>query len=120
MRIFHVTISREFDCTIAAESEENLDSALQEYSYEFEDWSDRPWTWVIRDPFDRVRSSKQFRLIGDEPEQPDMALIQEDILCFSDAEDRDEELMGKIRETIRAHKRKITQDELQEKLPGIE
>jgi hypothetical protein len=120
MRIFHVTISREFDCTIAAESEENLDSALQEYSYEFEDWSDAKWMWVIHDPLEKVRTSKHFSLVDDEPHGPDMAVLDEEILCLNDATDRDNELMEKIRETIRQHKRKIAQNELQEKLPGIE
>ena len=119
MRIYNVVISRELDCTIAAESEEALDLALNDYSYEFEDWGDSQWVWTIHDPLTRVKSSRHFSYVDDEPNQPDMALLDGEILNMCDAISRDKDLMDKVSEVIRAHKRKIAQDENQAKLPGI-
>lgn len=117
MRIFNVTLTREMQCTIAAENEAELIKALKDARYDFDDWDPPEWDWSIHDPLTQIRSTKDLPRMKMEPQEPDMGV--DDRGEIKAIEDLPETLMDEVRATLLDHQRKIVQEELQVKLPGM-
>ena len=47
MQVFHITITKEFDCTILAESHDEVDKALKAQHREIDCWNPPDWEWDI-------------------------------------------------------------------------
>lgn len=120
MRIFEVTISKQESFTIAAESREALEDALENGARDFDDWlSSSEWEWDCHDPLREAKSLRASEAYPDKPTVPDMALTESgDILSWFDHDG--EVLMEAIERTILEHKRRVWQEHNQMKLPGIQ
>jgi hypothetical protein len=74
-RIFHVTFTREFQCSIVAESEAELDAALESQDHEFDEWADQDkWEYQITDHLRMVKQIGQPSMIPKEFKEPDMGV----------------------------------------------
>ena len=117
MRIFDVTINREENWQIAANSEDELDEALENARHELDDWCGSPWEWHISDPLRRIQTVAQSKKYPDKPAVPDMAVMENgEIVNWFDVE---EDLMAVIEQHILRVKREIWQRENQLILPGV-
>jgi hypothetical protein len=117
MRIYNVTLTRELQCTIAAENEQDLEKALQDAQYEIDDWNPSDWEWTVYDPLKQVKTVGDLNRYPDSPKEPDMVVDRGTVLALDDVDVA--EVIEKIEETIRAHKAKIAFDAVQMKIPGI-
>lgn len=114
MRVFRVRLFREMDLTIAAESEKELEEALREARYDFDDWNPPTWDWTVTDPLGRCRTMAEVDRIR--VEEPDMGVVKGEIRAH---EDCDDDLMERIEATVKETQRKIYVEALQVKLPGV-
>lgn len=58
MRVYHVCLTKEFDCTILAPSKESLEKALDNVEMDIDrDWDPPDWTWFIRDPLETIKKA---------------------------------------------------------------
>ena len=119
MRVFQVTLTREMNCTIAAENEAELEKALENLdTWDFDDWNPPDWEWSIYDPLKRVLTSKDAERFPNHLKKPDMAVKDEEILSIEDVGAT--KVMDQVEVTIREHKQKILLAEVQARLPGID
>ena len=57
-RVFHITLTKTFDCTILADSEKDIEQALEENEDEIDrDWNPPNWEWTINDPLKMIKNS---------------------------------------------------------------
>ena len=119
MRIYHVTLTREFNCTIAAENEAELEAALEKAKYDFDDWDPPEWEWSVFDPLKTLKKPKDIERLPKWQTPPNMGVDDRgEIVAFSDLDEA--ETMAKIEETTREVKLAVGMSELQKKLPGVE
>lgn len=109
-RIFHVTLRREMECTIVAESEAELDAALTKA--DLDDWDPPDWEWDITDPTKLLRTTKDLDRLPDEPDAPDMGVIKREVLAFSDVEAEVPDILEQISNETKALKQRITLEEI--------
>jgi len=117
-RVFHVSLQRTFDCTIVADTKEELEEALGSLSsYDFDEWDLPEWTWTIRDPLENL-NVKNLDSIPDSPSKsPTMGVLGGEILNFSDVLARKPDIREELTEEVKAVKRRVTVDELNLSLP---
>lgn len=119
MRIYHVTLTREMHCTIAAENEAELQKALADASYDFDDWNPPDWEWSVFDPLSTIERVADLERLPTEQKRPHMGVDDRgEIVAFSDLDEA--ETMAKIEETVRAVKLRVGMAEVQGKIPGVE
>lgn len=117
MRIYNVTLTRELQCTIAAENEQELEKALENAQYDIDDWNPSDWEWTVYDPLKQVRVVGDLNRYPDSPREPVMVVDRGAVVSIEDVGVA--EIMEKVEATIRAHKAKIALDAVQMKIPGI-
>lgn len=119
MRIYHVTLTREMTCTIAAENEAELEAALKEAAYDFDDWNPPEWEWTVFDPLSRVKKPEDLERLPKWQAKPDMGVDDRgEIRAFSDLDGA--ATMEKIEATVREVKATVGMSDRQGKLPGVE
>jgi hypothetical protein len=93
-RIFHVTFTREFDATIAADSLEELEEALNSQRREFDDWTDSSdWDFNISDPYQGIKNADQ---IPRSFKEPDMGVVDGECQSIVDYEAEHPDYMDKV------------------------
>ena len=119
MRIYHVTLTREMNCTIAAENEAELQKALADASYDFDDWNPPDWEWTVFDPLKAIKKPEDLERLPKWQEKPDMGVDDRgEIRAFSDLDEA--ATMEKIEATVREVKLTVGMSDRQGKLPGVE
>ena len=109
-RIFHVTLRREMECTVVAESEEELEIALG--NADIEDWDVPDWEWDITDPTKLLRTTKDLDRLPDDPDAPDMGVVKSEVLAFSDVKAEVPDILDQVASDTRAIKQRITLEEI--------
>jgi hypothetical protein len=119
-RIFHVTFTREFQCSIVAESKEELDAALESQSHEFDDWADSDdWTYEITDHLRVVKQMGQPSMIPKEFKEPDMGVDNGECVNIYDYQKTHPDYLEKVNAEATEVARQITVEKLTPKLfPG--
>lgn len=115
MRIFNVTLTRTMDVTIAASDEAELELALENSRYDFEDWNPPEWEWDAEDHLSQIKTEEDLDKYPDEPPMPHMGVCKKRVLASEDCPD----IMAEIEATIRNHKQAIVLHSRQMKLPGV-
>lgn len=81
-RIYTVTLTREFEVTLLAESREEAQDALAKCREEdFDDWSDAPWDVQTDDP---VKAWKASHKVPSKFKEPDMAVLDGRVVAIED------------------------------------
>lgn len=118
MRVFHVTFTREFEMSIAAESAEALHEALRRGGdWEIDEMAP-PWEWAATDPLQRVRSEADCKTFPDRPIVPAAVVVGDRAAKqLVSPHEFDGDLEAELEQTIRQHKARIYEEAHQMKLP---
>lgn len=94
-RIFTVTFTKEFECSIVAESKEELAAALKEQEHEFDEWAgtDCDWRTSVTDPY---RGVQHVRMIPKSFEEPDMGVDDGECVNIFDYQKTHPDYMDKL------------------------
>ena len=118
MRIYEVTLTRTMTCTIAAENEVELEAALEDAQYDFDDWNPPDWAWTVFDPLKALKKPEDLDRLPKVQKKPDMGVDDRgEILAFSDLDEA--AVMEEIEATVREVKLKVGMSDRQGMLPGI-
>lgn len=83
MPVFHVTLTKEMDVTILADTEADLEAALEEENIDSY-WDPPEWTWEIYNP---LKAVKQAAKVPKEVGKFDMAVVDGRILSADERGD---------------------------------
>lgn len=115
-RIFHVSFVKEFDCTIIAESAEEVEKALEKcIDSDFDDWSDVSWETSVSDPYDRLKKADR---VPTKFKEPDMGIDDGEAVALSDYEKTHPDYMARLHEEAGQLALKLNLDEKNLKIPG--
>jgi hypothetical protein len=114
-RIFHVTLTKEIDTTVVADSAEELRAALTKQKHEFDDWADyADWRISILDPLRLTTSVERIPTKFSEPEMG----VDDDGNCADiyDYKREHPDYMDKVEAEAREVIRQVNADKLNLKL----
>jgi len=115
-RIFNVTFTREFQCSIVADSKEELDAALKNQSHEFEEWTDDEWEYQITDYLNMVKKMGQPDLIPKTFKEPDMGVEEGECLNILDYAKKHPNYLDRVNAEATEVARQITLDKVTPRL----
>ena len=116
-RIFNVTFTKEFEVTIVAESEEELEAALKEAAHEIDDWTDdTEWETSIYDPYDHLKKAEQ---VPTKFAEPEMGVANGEAVNILDYKKVHPDYMDRLQEEATQLALRFNTEKLTPKLPGM-
>ena len=117
-RIFHVTIERQLQLNIVAESAEEAQAVLDDCcsDSDFDDWNPGPWTVAVYDP---LRGIKKAEKIPTSFEEPEMGILNGEAVNIYDYKKKWPNYMAEVEEDARQAALKLNTEKLVPKLPGV-
>jgi hypothetical protein len=115
-RIFHVTFTKEFETTIVAEDENEVQGALDK-CLDFDDWCDTEWDFSISDPLSWHKNPEN---VPRKFNEPDMGIDAGEAVNIYDYQKTHPDYMEKVEADAAEHARKLHEAKTQAKIPGTE
>jgi hypothetical protein len=121
LRVFNVTLTKDFDVTVLAESEEEVEALLENCQREIDrDWNPPDWTFSVHDPLKRIKSADKV------PKQLpffDMVVVDGELLSAYETgslKEKIESIKVEAQRQLDEYATRLALDKVQCKLPGIE
>jgi hypothetical protein len=114
-RIFHVTVIKEVESTIIAESLEEAQKALE--ADDIDDWADAEREVRVMDPLEFCKRHPQ--MIPTNFSEPEAGVLDGKAVAFYDYLQKHPDWLEKVEANAREFRTKLTLDKVNEKLPGI-
>jgi len=114
-RIYQVTFTREFECSIVAESKEELARALKDQEHEFDEWAgaDAGWDTHVIDPYRHSKSASEIPKVF---KAPDMGVLDGECVNILDYQKQHPDYLDKVNAEATEVARQINVEKLTPKL----
>ena len=95
-RIFRVTFTREFECTLLAESLEEAKAALEDQDHEFDEWAgaDAGWETYVIDPYMGSKSASEIPKVF---KAPNMGVLDGECVNILDYQKEHPDYLDKVK-----------------------
>ncbi len=114
-RIFHVTVIKEVETTIIAESLEEAKKAMEDD--DIDEWADAEWEIRVTDPLEFCKKHPQ--RIPTKFKEPDAGVVDGESISFYDYKKQHPDWLEKVEADAKEFRANLTLDAVNEKLPGI-